>query len=201
MLNKLMMGVALSAFALSGAMAQSNPPANSDKPAMTSPAPSSSSSMDKSSTSTQPSTATTGQQAQTTGGAKIIASQQSSQWLASKFQGTDVVGSDDKKIGDVNDVLFDQNGQIQAYVIGVGGFLGMGSKDVALAPSAFTVVKGDGSNADKLKLSMSKDELKQAQAFEPYKEAPRTTTGSATTPGTMGSTTPRPSTSPSPTSK
>ena len=115
----------------------------------------------------------------------MIASQQSSQWLASKFQGTDVIGSDDKKIGDVNDVLFDQNGQIQAYVVGVGGFLGVGSKNVALAPNAFQVVKGDGQNSsDKLKLAMSQDELKAAPAFEPYREA-RSTTGSA--PGAMPS--------------
>jgi uncharacterized protein YrrD len=140
---------------------------------------------------------------QTTSGDKIIASQQSTQWLASKFQGTDVVGADDKKIGDVNDVLFDQNGQIQAYVIGVGGFLGMGSKNVALAPSAFQVIK-DENGSDKLKLSMSQDELKQAQAFEPYKEPARTTTGSATRPGATGGalgTSPRPSTNTSPTSK
>jgi hypothetical protein len=190
MLNKLMMGVALSALALTGAMAQSSPPASSNPPAMQSPAtpsPSTNSSMDKSSSTTSPSTATTGQQTQTTDGAKVIASQQSSQWLASKFQGTDVVGTDDKKIGDVNDVLFDQNGQIQAYVIGVGGFLGMGEKNVALAPTAFQVVKGDNGSADKLRLSMTKDELKQAQAFEPYKEPSRSTTGSATRPGGLGS--------------
>ena len=57
----------------------------------------------------------------------------------SKFKGTDVIGSNNEKIGDVNDVLFDQNGRIVAYVVGVGGFLGIGQKDVALAPAAFQV--------------------------------------------------------------
>ena len=223
MLNKLMMGVALSALAITGAMAQSNPPpASADKPAMQSPAspsaqtPAASSTQNKaaapaglenkdksaSSASSSPSTATTGQQTQTTDGAKVIASQQSSQWLASKFTGTDVVGTDDKKIGDVNDVLFDQNGQIQAYVVGVGGFLGMGEKNVALAPTAFQVIKGDNGSADKLRLSMTKDELKQAQAFEPYKE-PARTTGSATRPGGAGSSpsTMKPATAPAPANK
>jgi hypothetical protein len=62
--------------------------------------------------------------------------------------------------------------------VGVGGFLGIGAKDVALAPSAFTVVPGDKSKneADKLKLTMTKDQLKQAANFEPYK-APSSTTG------------------------
>jgi hypothetical protein len=75
----------------------------------------------------------------------------------------------------------------------------MGSKDVALAPTAFQVVKGSEGESDKLKLTMSKDELKQAQNFEPYK-APTSTTGSATRPGGSagGMSSPRPSTSPAP---
>ena len=42
-------------------------------------------------------------------------SQKPDQWLASKFKGTDVIGSDDKKIGDVSDILFDKDGKIEAY--------------------------------------------------------------------------------------
>jgi len=127
--------------------------------------------------------------------AKFVNSQRQDQFLASKFKGTDVIGTDDKKIGDVSDILFDKDGKIEAYVVGVGGFLGIGAKDVALAPSAFQVVPGDKSKneSDKLKLSMTKDELKQAANFEPYK-APSSTTGSATTtrPSPMGTTRPAP---------
>jgi len=61
------------------------------------------------------------------------------------------------KIGDVSDILFDKDGKIEAYVVSVGGFLGMGSKDVAIAPTSFDVVPGSNGSADKLKLSMSKD--------------------------------------------
>ena len=46
--------------------------------------------------------------------------------MASKFKGTDVIGTDDQKIGDVSDILFDKSGKIEAYVVGVGGFLGIG---------------------------------------------------------------------------
>ena len=110
--------------------------------------------------------------------AKFVNSQRQDQYLASKFKGTDVIGTDDKKIGDVSDILFDKDGKIEAYVVGVGGFLGIGSKDVALAPAAFQVVPGDKSKneSDKLRLSMTKDQLKEAANFEPYKE-PRATTG------------------------
>ena len=67
------------------------------------------------------------------GTTQFVTQQATDQWLASKFKGTDVIGSNNEKIGDVNDILFDRNGRIVAYVIGVGGFLGIGAKDVALA--------------------------------------------------------------------
>ena len=94
------------------------------------------------------------------------------------------VGGAEEKIGDVSDILFDRDGRIEAYIVSVGGFLGMGAKDVALAPSAFQVVPGDKSKneSDKLRLSMTKDQLKEAANFEPYKE-PRQTTGAG--PGAM----------------
>ena len=204
MLKNLMAGVALSAFALSGAMAQSNPSTSTPSASPTPPASQStstpsassdmkkngSSDMSKSSSSDSSKSASTTGASQSTSGAKFVTTQSPDQWLASKFKGTDVIGTDDKKIGDVSDILFDKSGKIEAFIVGVGGFLGMGSKDVAIAPQQFQVVKGDNGSSDKLKLSMTKDELKQAQNFEPYK-APSTTTGSATgarpgaTPGGM----------------
>jgi hypothetical protein len=80
-----------------------------------------------------------------------------------------VVGADDAKIGDVSDILFDKDQKILAYVVGVGGFLGIGSKDVAIAPASFQPIPGQDATDMKLRLSMTKDELKAAQAFEPYK--------------------------------
>jgi hypothetical protein len=125
------------------------------------------------------------------GNAGFVATQRPDQWLASKFKGTDVLGSDDQKVGDVSDILFDKSGKIEAFVVSVGGFLGMGAKDVALPPSAFQVTSATSTsttgsanttsarnandpNQIKLKISMTKDELKNAQAFEAYK-APGTT--------------------------
>ena len=118
--------------------------------------------------------------------AKFINAQRQDQYLASKFRGTNVIGADDAKIGNVSDILFDKDGKIEAYVVGVGGFLGIGSKEVALAPTAFQVVAGDKSKneSDKLRLSMTNDQLKEAASFEPYKE-PRSTTGMCATTSTM----------------
>ncbi len=53
-------------------------------------------------------------------------------WRASKLIGVDIYGPDDKKVGDVTEVLFDKSGKIEMITVGVGGFLGIGSKDVAI---------------------------------------------------------------------
>ena len=49
--------------------------------------------------------------------AQIVNSQKPDQWLASKFKGTDVIGADNEKIGDVSDILFDKTGKIEAFVV------------------------------------------------------------------------------------
>jgi hypothetical protein len=114
-----------------------------------------------------------------TGAPRFVSSQKPDQWLASRFKGTDVLGADDKKIGDVSDILFGKDGRIEAYVVSVGGFLGMGAKNVALAPDAFQVMPG--SNGDtKLKVNLTEEQVKNAAAFEPY-SPPRATTGTGGT--------------------
>jgi hypothetical protein len=53
------------------------------------------------------------------------------QWRSSKLVGLNVYSNDDD-IGEINDLIVGQNGQIEAVVIGVGGFLGLGEHDVAV---------------------------------------------------------------------
>ena len=48
-----------------------------------------------------------------------------------------MIGTDDAKIGDVSDVLFDKDKKVVAFIVGVGGFLGIGAKDVAIDPASF----------------------------------------------------------------
>jgi sporulation protein YlmC with PRC-barrel domain len=120
--------------------------------------------------------------------AQPITQQKSDQWLASKLRGTNVIGNDDAKIGDVSDILLDKKGKVEGLVVGVGGFLGIGSKDVALPMSSFQVIPGSDGKNDQLKLSMTKDQLKEMAEFKPLTPPPATT-GAA--PGTT-----RPSPSP-----
>jgi len=53
------------------------------------------------------------------------------EWRTSKLIGLNVYNNDDK-IGDINELIVGKDGKIDAVVIGVGGFLGMGEHDVAV---------------------------------------------------------------------
>jgi hypothetical protein len=75
-----------------------------------------------------------------------------------KFRGSDVLGPDNARIGSVNDLLFDGTGKIIGMVIGVGGFLGIGTKNVAIDMSAFNAVPVDtSSNGNKTPASNAND--------------------------------------------
>ena len=84
-----------------------------------------------------------------------------------------MIGGDGKKIGDVSDILFSKDGKLEAYILSVGGFLGVGAKEVALAPSSVQLTQDKDSW--KLKVSASKDQLTQAPNFERHKERAATT--------------------------
>lgn len=54
-------------------------------------------------------------------------------WRASKLMGLDVYNEANEKLGDINELILDKDGKINAVVIGVGGFLGMGEHDIAVS--------------------------------------------------------------------
>ncbi|HLJ70721.1 MAG TPA: PRC-barrel domain-containing protein [Roseiarcus sp.] len=62
----------------------------------------------------------------------FITQQAKDQWRAGKLVGVAVYGKNQKKVGSVKDILMDHDGNAQAIVISIGGFLGIGSKDVAV---------------------------------------------------------------------
>jgi len=69
-------------------------------------------------------------------------------------------------VGEVNDVVLDWNGSIKAVVLGVGGFLGVGEKDVAIEMSSLRKVReSNDSNDWFLVVNTSKDLLTNAPAY------------------------------------
>lgn len=63
---------------------------------------------------------------------QFMTQMQQGQMMASDLIGTRVVSANNESIGDINDVIVDSKGQVMAVVVGVGGFLGIGEKDVAV---------------------------------------------------------------------
>ena len=54
------------------------------------------------------------------------------QWQASKLIHMDVYNTQNEKIGDIKELMLDKTGKVNTVAIGVGGFLGMGERDVAV---------------------------------------------------------------------
>jgi len=110
----------------------------------------------------------------------FVQSQEADEWRGSKLIGTSVYGPDNKSIGDINDLIVDKSGAIKAAVIGVGGFLGVGEKEVAVPFSSLNVTrKPNSSSIDKITVSFTKDQLKNAPKFAYYQAPKSQTTGSS----------------------
>jgi len=72
----------------------------------------------------------------------VVERMQPGQFMSSKLVGTTVYGANNERVGDVNDVLLDRDGRAHALIIGVGGFLGIGEKDVAVPFNAVEFSSG-----------------------------------------------------------
>jgi hypothetical protein len=111
----------------------------------------------------------------------FVQDQHATDWRGSKIIGAVVYGPDNASIGNINDVLISNDGKIRAVVIGVGGFLGVGEKNVAIPLDALNISRRpDSSSIDRVTVAYSKDELKKAPQFA-YLEDVKTTTGSGVT--------------------
>ena len=91
-------------------------------------------------------------------------SHQSTDMRASKLIGTKVVNAANETVGDVNEVVLNADGQVTALIIGVGGFLGIGEREVAVSYSS--VKKSHDSNSNLvLTMDATRDSLKAAPAW------------------------------------
>jgi hypothetical protein len=68
------------------------------------------------------------------------AAQTQGTWRTSKMISLNVYNNNNEKVGDINELITDSSGKIDAVVIGVGGFLGMGERNVGLAWSQLKFV-------------------------------------------------------------
>jgi sporulation protein YlmC with PRC-barrel domain len=81
----------------------------------------------------------------------------------SLYYNEDVYDSQNNKIGDVNDILLDNGGNVKTAMVGVGGFLGVGEKDVAVPFDALKLTEKD--NDRYLVMSTTKEALEKAPGY------------------------------------
>jgi hypothetical protein len=95
-----------------------------------------------------------------------IIMQDKNTYLASALIGSWVHSPDNQTVGDVNDVIINPSGDVVGVVVGVGGFLGMGEKDVAVALNRMTISQSENFDSANVTLNVSLAELEAAPAFK-----------------------------------
>ena len=93
---------------------------------------------------------------------------------AEKLVGTNVKVADDTKVGEIGDVILGKDGKIEAYVIDVGGFLGIGEKPVAMSASGLQVM-ADAAGEMVIYSPFTKEQLESQPAYDEdaYKADPQ----------------------------
>lgn len=96
--------------------------------------------------------------------AETMSSLPSDSWTITNYYKQDVYDKGKNTVGKIDDVLMDKSGKITALMVGVGGFLGVGEKDVALPFDAVHTEKKD--NKWYLTVAETKDSLKNAAGYK-----------------------------------
>ncbi len=106
-------------------------------------------------------------------------------WNVKDFMRSRVYNMNGERIGDVNDIIID-DGRVTAIILGVGGFLGIGEKEVSMAPDQVKrMLHTDGQayftvNSTKDQLLAAPEYVRPAKATTRQAPAP-TGTGGGTT--------------------
>jgi hypothetical protein len=104
------------------------------------------------------------------------------QMRASKLIGTNVRNAASETIGEINELILDKDGKVAAVVIGVGGFLGIGAREVALDYKSLNVKYDPNAMTDAgattVTVNATKESLSTAPAWTWNRE---TSTGGSTT--------------------
>ena len=85
--------------------------------------------------------------------------------LASQFMGQSVYTAANENVGEINDLIMNKDLDTIVVVVGVGGFLGIGQKDVAIPIDDITVMK-DTDNTMRLTINETKEHLEALPDFD-----------------------------------
>jgi hypothetical protein len=99
-------------------------------------------------------------------GSGYLTEQAADQISANTYIGQSVHNPNDESIGEINDLIIKKEGGIAAAVVGVGGFLGIGEKNVAVPFESIEVTEQPDSDALKLTTTETAESLKAAPEFK-----------------------------------
>jgi sporulation protein YlmC with PRC-barrel domain len=109
------------------------------------------------------------ERARVTGQAAIIQRQEMDQFRADNLIGSSVKNRQDEEIGQISDLLLDRDGNVKGLVVGVGGFLGVGDRDVALQWDAIELTT-DEDGEPVARVDMDQQTLENAPEFQRREE-------------------------------
>jgi len=94
---------------------------------------------------------------------QFVSQQGANQWLVGNLWNKSVYNAAGQPIGDLKDVLIGPDGKVQALIVGVGGFLGLGEKNVAVD---YGFLEKNGAVTPKrITLNLTEKDLRAAPAF------------------------------------
>jgi sporulation protein YlmC with PRC-barrel domain len=85
--------------------------------------------------------------------------------FSSKLKGLNVYNQKDESVGEITDIAI-KNHQIDALILSVGGFLGMGERYVAVSPSSVNIHHDDKNDKWLASMNTTKEALKAAPEFK-----------------------------------
>jgi sporulation protein YlmC with PRC-barrel domain len=106
--------------------------------------------------------------------------QNKSDMVTSKLVGLTIQNGANETIGEIADVVLDEKNTVKSWVVGVGGFLGIGTKYVAIDPSALKLVRVDDATL-KATIDTNKDQLRAAPEYVYLGKAKPNTDGKTST--------------------
>ena len=98
--------------------------------------------------------------------ADSLAQQSADQISAKTYIGQSVYNGQNESIGSINDLILQKQGGVVAAVVGVGGFLGMGQKNVAVPFDKISATQNAQDGTIKLTTTETADSLKAAPEFK-----------------------------------
>ncbi len=85
--------------------------------------------------------------------------------FSSKLKGLNITNQENSTVGEITDIAI-KNDKIDAFILSVGGFLGMGERYVAVSPNSVAITHDTANDKWVAKMNTTKDALKAAPEFK-----------------------------------